>query len=36
MEQQIAVPRFEPMDISKIDMAGMERMGIRMEDLEPH
>lgn len=36
MEPQIAVPRFEPMDISKIDMAGMERMGIRMEDLEPH
>lgn len=36
MEQQIAVPRFEPMDISKIDTADMERMGIRMEDLEPH
>lgn len=36
MEQQIAVPRFEPMDISRIDTADMERMGIRMEDLEPH
>lgn len=36
MEPQIAVPRFEPMDISRIDTADMERMGIRMEDLEPH
>ena len=36
MEPQIAVPRFEPMDISRIDTADMERMGIRMGDLEPH
>ena len=28
--------RFQPMDISKIDRADMERKGIRMEDLEPH
>ncbi|WP_418675450.1 DUF4099 domain-containing protein, partial [Alistipes communis] len=36
MEPQITVPRFEPMDISRIDTADIERMGIRMEDLEPH
>ncbi|EKC81728.1 hypothetical protein LEA_00036, partial [human gut metagenome] len=28
--------RFQPMDISKIDRADMERKGIRLEDLEPH
>ena len=27
--------RFEPMDLSKIDVADMERKGINMEDLEP-
>ncbi len=28
--------RFQPMDISKIDRADMERKGIRLEDLKPH
>ena len=28
--------RFEPLDPSKIDLADLERKGIRMEDLEPH
>ena len=28
--------RFQPLDISKIDLADMERKGIRLEDLEPH
>ena len=30
------VPAFEPMDVTKIDTADMERKGIRMEDLEPY
>ena len=29
-------PRFEPMDVSKIDMDDMARKGIRMEDMEPY
>lgn len=29
-------PRYEPMDITKIDREDMERKGIRMEDLEPY
>lgn len=28
--------RFEPLDPSKIDLADLEKKGIRMEDLEPH
>ena len=28
--------RFEPLDVSKIDLADMERKGIRLEVLEPH
>lgn len=28
--------RFEPLDISKIDLADLEKKGIRIEDLEPH
>lgn len=37
MEQrQNEGPRFEPMDVSKIDQADMEKKGIRMEDLEPY
>ncbi len=28
--------RFEPLDTSKIDLADLEKKGIRIEDLEPH
>lgn len=35
-ESLTAEVRFEPMDVSKIDLEDMARKGIRMEDLEPH
>ena len=28
--------QFEPLDVTKIDLADMEKKGIRMEDIEPH
>lgn len=28
--------KFEPLDVTKIDLADMEKKGIRMEDIEPH
>lgn len=33
---QTDVQRFEPLDTSKIDLADLEKKGIRMEDIEPH
>lgn len=37
MEQRLNEgPRFEPMDLSKIDLEDMNRKGIRLEDMEPY
>ena len=36
LEQRPDGPRFEPMDLAKIDTEDMNHKGIRMEDLEPY